>query len=55
MDSEESFPSPMLSVTGLVLESLEPHVKKTHLPEHSKHDILMALELLLLLGCDTGS
>jgi fatty acid synthase subunit alpha, fungi type len=38
IDGGEGVPSPMLSVTGLVLKNLEPHIKKTnaHLPEHSK-------------------
>ena len=38
IDGGEGTPSPMLSVTGLVLKNLEPHMKKTniHLPEHSE-------------------
>jgi fatty acid synthase subunit alpha len=38
IDGGEGTPSPMLSVTGLVLKNLEPYVKKTnaHLPENSK-------------------
>jgi fatty acid synthase subunit beta len=38
IDGGEGIPSPVLSVTSLVLKNLEPHVKKTNarLPEHSK-------------------
>jgi len=38
IDGGEGQPSPMLSITGLPLKDLEPHVKKTnsHLPDNSK-------------------
>ncbi|TFK33214.1 fatty acid synthase [Crucibulum laeve] len=38
IDGGEGTPSPMLSVTGLALKELEPHIKKTnkHLPENSQ-------------------
>lgn len=38
IDGGEGIPSPMLSVTGLGLKELEPHIKKTnsHLPETSQ-------------------
>lgn len=38
VDGGEGIPSPMLSVTGLSLKDLEPHIAKTnkHLPDNSK-------------------
>ena len=41
IDGGEGIPSPMLSVAGLTLKDLEPHVKKTntHLPENSQLEI----------------
>jgi fatty acid synthase subunit alpha len=38
LDGGEGLPSPMLSITGLLLKDLEPHVKNanSHLPQNSK-------------------
>jgi fatty acid synthase subunit alpha, fungi type len=38
LDGGEGLPSPMLSITGLLLKNLEPHIKNAnaHLPENLK-------------------